>query len=194
MPVHTSTQLRSRADQIDILLAFADRLREHEKLNEQNVVVSDQPVPLQFPAGGFCVCVAPGDGRFPDNLWEGGHHATGTESGSVIVGIYTQIRRDRPGRREQAMLGRKSIPGSEPSMERPSLLIWKRDILSLLTVQDPSRKAASQAWEPSKDCAPLCRSIPRPIRATSALDVPGHDGWIGMQITWAVEWDWDLYV
>jgi hypothetical protein len=79
-------------------------------------------------------------------------------------------------------------------MDRPSLLIWKREILSLLTVQDKSRKAASQSWEPSKNGIPLCRSIPRPLRSTGALEVPDHDAWLGLQITFAVEWDWDLYV
>lgn len=193
MATITHPELRSRADQSDILLSFAERLREHPSLNEQNVVISDQPVPTQFPGGGFCACVAPGGGDFPPILWEGGHHATAAEFGSVIVGIYSKITRDRPGRREQSLLGRRDLTASAPVMDRPSLIIWKRDILSLLTVVDKSRKAGSQCWEPSKDGIPLCRSIPRPHRTTGALDVPGHDGWIGMQITFAVEWDWNLY-
>lgn len=190
----TQPHLRSRADQSDILLAFADRLRTHPKLNEQNVVVDDQPVPSQFPGGGFVVCIAPGPGDYPGELWTGGHHATATEDGSVIVGIYSSIRRDRPGRSERKILGRRSAADSlaiDPG--RPPLLTWKREILQLLTVETPAHGTMSQAWEPSKDGIPLCRDIPTPVRTTAVLDVPEHTDWRGLQITFAITWDWDLY-
>lgn len=189
----TNPELRGRADQSDILIAFAERLRENPLLNEQNAIVDNQPIPTQFPAGGFCVCVAPGDGRFPGNFWEGGHHTTAVEQGQVIIGVYVQIRRDRPGRREQSLMGRRESTQEAPNMDRPSLLIWKRDILQLLTVEDPRLGTMSQAWEPSKDGIPLCRSIPIPRRVTGALDVPQNPGWIGLQITFDCEWDWELY-
>lgn len=185
----TSPHLRSRADQSDILIAFAERLRTHAKLNEQNVVIDDQPVPTQFPGGGFCVCVAPGPGVFPDEMWTGGHHATATEDGSVIVGIYATNRRDRPGRGERRVTGR----ADHIDTRRPALLVWKRQILQLLLVETPAHGTMSQAWEPDIDGVPLLRDQPVPKRCTAVLDVPEHDGWIGLQITFAIAWDWDLY-
>ncbi len=194
MPVHssqtvTAPHLRSRATQDEILLAFADRLRDHELLNEQNVVVSDQSVPSQMPGGGFCVCVSAGPGEFPSELWNAASHAQATEDGSVIVGVYTKITRDRRGRSEIALFGRRKQTERDLNVQRPGLIVWKRDLLKLLTVgQD------RQAWEPASAAgAPLCRDIPTPKRVTGVLDVPGFPGWIGLQITIAVTWDWELY-
>lgn len=194
MPITTQPDRRSRADQADILLAFVDRLREHPQLNEQNAIVADQPVPDQFPGGGYCIVVAPGPGEFPGELWTGGSHATATEDGSVIVGCYASNRRDRPGRRESALFGRRhqTTPAAE-QQERPSLLRWKRDILSLLTVENKAHGTMSQVWEPMKLGIPLCRDIPAPKRSTGILDVPEHPGWLGFQLTFSIAWDWDLY-
>ena len=189
----TQPSLRSRADQSDILLSFADRLRTHPLLNTQNVVITDQPVPEQFPGGAFCVTICPGPGEFPQELWAGGHHATATEDGSVIVSIYTQHKRDRPGRREASLLGRRTQDDTVLATERPPMLVWKRDILQLLTVETPANGSMSQSWEPDKDGVPLCRDIPAPRRCTQPLDVAEHPGWQGMQITFAVAWDWNLY-
>jgi hypothetical protein len=196
--------LRGRCTQDDILLAFADRLREHPKLNDQNVVISDQPIPTQFPGGGFCVTVSAGDGRFPENMWIGGHHATATEEGSVIIGVYLQIARDRPGRRESSIVGRRHLGNdSTAKPERPSLIPWKRTILKILTVKDwtLTTGAHSQTWEPTKRVLntelnieiPLLREIPRPMHVIGPMDVPSHDSWIGLQISFSVVWDWDLY-
>lgn len=207
MPVITSPELRSRATQDDILLAFADRLREHSLLNEQNVVVSDQPVPADMPGGGFCVAIAPGDGRFPFELMDAAHHSQVTEDGSIVVGVYTKIRRDRKGRREFSLFGRRkqiiSLPDvDQPESRRPNLTQWKRDILKLLLVGEPSLADGSNvpidhlrhAWEPASETGvPLCRDIPKPSRVTGVLDVPGFPGWIGFQITFSIAWDWNLY-
>lgn len=189
----TQPNLRSRADQSDILLSFADRLRTHPLLNTQNVVITDQPVPEQFPGGGYCVTVCPGPGEFPYEMWAVGHHSTATEDGSVIVSIYTQHKRDRPGRMEARITGRKTQDDTVLSTERPPLLKWKRDILQLLTVETPAHGPMSQAWEPDKDGIPLLREIPSPRRCTQPMEVGEHPGWLTIQITFAVTWDWDLY-
>jgi hypothetical protein len=202
MPIITEPTRRSRATQDDILLAFADRLREHELLNHQNVVISDQPVPDDMPGGGFCLAVAPGPGQYPRELWESAGHAQATEDGSVIVGVYTKIVRDRRGRKEFSLFGRREQDASpQPDARRPNLMAWKRAILKLLVVGEPTLASSGnvalssfrQSWEPSRDGIPLCRDIPTPIRSTGVLDVPDFPGWIGLQITFAVAWDWDLY-
>ncbi len=204
MTITDRPDLRSRADQSDILLAFVDRLREHPQLSEQNAIIADQAVPEQFPGGGYCIVVAPGPGQFPGELWNGGHHATATEDGSVIVGCYCTNKRDRPGRREATLLGRRHKATQAPALQdRPDLMRWKRDILSLLTVWNKEHGPKSQAWEPTKiqwDAEtsenlriPLCRDIPVPVRVTGILEVPEHPGWLGFQITFSVAWDWDLY-
>jgi len=210
MPAITQPHLRSRATQDDILLAFADRLREHPLLNEQNVVVSDQSVPEDMPGGAFCVTVAPGPGEFPLELTSAASHAQATEDGSVIIGIYTKIVKDRKGRREFALFGRRSQLASTPDeVRKPALTTWKRDILKLLMVDGPAFQAEEldeddnpvplynfgvQAWEPASAAGvPLCRDIPSPRRVTAALDVPGFPGWIGIQLTFSISWDWELY-
>ncbi|QDV26356.1 hypothetical protein [Aureliella helgolandensis] len=203
MPNLTSPHLRNRATQTDILLAFADRLREHPLLNVQNVVVSDQAVPEDMPGGGFLVCIAPGSGNFPAELWDAASHAQATEDGSAVIGVYTKIRRDRRGRREFSLFGRrKQLSDTPEELDRPSLITWKQSILKLLTVGDPTwahpggapmLDVAVEAWEPSRDGIPLCRDVPRPVSATGVLDVPGFPGWIGLQLTFSIAWDWDLY-
>ncbi len=203
MPIINQPTKRNRADQADILLNFASRLTEHPLLNNQNVVISDQPIPEQMPGGAFCLTISPGAGSFPTELWS---HATATEDGSVIVGIFVNHRRDRPGRKESALLGRwwRGRMGEKDTdnVSRPGLISLKRTVLSLLSVQlqkivdqdyNQNHQFGSQAWEPSKDGIPLCRNQIAPIRATGPMDVPGFPGWIGMQITFSVTWDWDLY-
>lgn len=185
MPINP--RLRSRAEQDEILDAFAARLREHELLSTATVVISDQPVPAFMPPGMYCICVAPGAGEFPHQLWANGHHTTATEDGSIIVGIYLNSQKDRAGRKEAAMTSRK--PG------RPSLLTWKRAVLKMLCVSDEPVPAGTspQIWEPAIGDRPLLRDQPQPVRATAVLDVPDHKGWIGLQITFSCTWDWDLY-
>jgi hypothetical protein len=203
MPI-TQPHLRSRATQDDILLAFADRLRTHSLLNPQTVVVSDQAVPEDMPGGGFCVVVAPGPGEFPGELTAAAHHSQVTEDGSVVVGIYTKILRDRKGRREFALFGRRvQNPASDVAESgRPSLIVWKREILKLLMVGEPTLQSSPgtaidtmrAVWEPDDGTGiPLLRDMPRPVRSTGVLDVPGFPGWIGLQITFSIAWDWDLY-
>lgn len=181
--------LRSRADQDEILDAFAARLREHPILNTATVVVSDQPIPALMPSGGYLITVAPGAGEFPHDLWANGHHNTATEDGSVIVGIFTQSLKDRPGRKEAALTSR--APG------KPSLMAWKRAVLKILCVSDEQVTAglSKQAWEPWDTATgrPFLRDIPQPVRSTAVLDVPEHKGWIGLEITFSCTWDWDLY-
>lgn len=180
---------RRRADQDEILQAFVDRLREHPLLNTANVVVSDQavPVPEAFSSGKFLISVSAGAGEYPHLMWSGGHHATATEDGSVIIGIYAQSVKDRYGRKDAALL--KGKPSA------PSLLEWKRTVLKQLTVSDEETVTdQKQAWEPSDDLQQaLLRDQPQPVRSTAVLDVPNMEGWIGLQITFTCTWDWDLY-
>lgn len=72
--------LRSRATQDEILIAIRDRLRSAiDVLNDSNCFVTDQPIPWHMPKGAYCVTVAPGEGTFPTEFFEGGGNATLTE-------------------------------------------------------------------------------------------------------------------
>jgi hypothetical protein len=177
----THPNQRSRAVQKDILLSYSARLQEIDGLNSANVVISDQPIPFIMPNGELCIAVAMGPGAFPEQLWGAAHHHTATEDGSVIVGIYKRVNLDRTGRAEVALTGDKQM------------FDWKRTILKYLCVAEPEIGIGSQPWEPSKEGRPLCRDIPRPVRATDVLDVPNHKGWIGLQLTFSCTWDWELY-
>lgn len=173
---------RSRTTQKEVLEGFANRLIQIPDLNNKLVVILDQPVPTLMPPGGLQFVVAPGDSSFD----VGAAHAEAfRDLSGVIIGIYILNRRDQPGRSESKLLGKNS------------LLYWKRMVLSYLALEDPTAGMASKPWEPTRiqgpDEIPLLRSIPVPTKATSPRDVPMHDSWIGMQIYYQVEFDWDLY-
>ncbi len=173
---------RSRTTQAEVLTGFAERLAEIPDLNEGLVVISDQSIPTMFTNGYLQLTVAPGDSSFD----VGGAHAEAfRDKCGVIVGIYLLNRRDRPGRSESRLVNKNS------------LLYWKRMVLAHLALEDPKAGAGSKPWEPTmlegQDRIPLLRSIPIPTKATSPRDIPDHDSWIGMQIYYQVEFDWDLY-
>jgi len=175
--------LRSRTTQDEVLKAFAERIAQIPDLNSELVVVSDQPIPTTFPSGGMQFVVAPGDSSFS----VGAAHAEAfRDICGIIVGFYILNRRDRPGRSESKLL------------RKNSLMYWKRLLLAFLALEDPSLGPVSKPWEPTKtsgpnDVIPLLRSIPRVTKATSPRDVDGHDSWVGMQLYYQVEFDWDLY-
>ncbi len=177
---------RNRAEQDEVLEAFAARLREHPLLNTATVVVDDQPVPVAFPHGGYLMVVAPGAGEFPHNIWADSHHASATEDSSVIIGIYAQSFKGKLGNKQELLTSRK--PG------KPSLLQWKRAALKLLCVSDELNAIGEpHIWEPAIGDRPLLRDLPQPVRCTAPMDVPDHAGWYGIQLTFSCTWDWDLY-
>lgn len=88
---------------------------------------------------------------------------------------------DRPFRSEQALL--------QPDR---GLLWWKRTILQTLLVWAPNNFPGT-SWEVTDpDGRPLLRSEPQPIRASTLADVPAHVGWFGLQIVFAMQWDWEI--
>lgn len=173
---------RDKTTQGAVLQAFADRLAEMPDLNPELVIVSDQSVPHMFASGGLQLTVSPGDSSF--NIGAA-HTEAFRDLCGVVVGVYILNRRDRPGRSESRLLKKNSV------------LYWKRMILAHLALEDPRLGKNSKPWEPTKwvgsDQVPLCRSIPTPTKASSPRDVEGHDSWIGLQIYYQVEFDWDLY-
>jgi hypothetical protein len=164
-----------------ILNAYVDRLREFSEFNSGNAVISDQVIPRAMPLGRLCVTVSFGDGHFPEGPWRAGHHRTAATESRVAIGLFIQTARDRVGRSETAIV------------EDGSILDYFEKVLQLLTVADDSENEDSQPWEPSKNGVPLLKSIPVPESFTSASDVPGHQAWIGMQLQFAIEFDWNLY-
>ena len=178
----TQPGLRSRASLRAILQAFVDRLKEFKEFNSGNVVISDQVIPRAMPLGRLGLTVSFGDGTFPEGPWRGGHHATAATETRVAIGIFIQTARDRAGRSETAIV------------DDGSVVDYFERVLKALTVADPVViDDPLQCWEPSKNGVPLLKSIPVPASFTSASDVPGHQGWVGMQLQFAVEFDWNLY-
>ena len=173
---------RDRTTPEEVLSGFANRLAEIPDMNSETVIISDQPVPILMPQGGIALVVAPGDSSFRIGA---GHDQQFTEESGVVVGIYILNRRDRPGRSESRII------------KKSSLLYWKRMVLAFLALEDPALGRGSKPWEPTKtvgeDQIPILRSIPVPTKATGPRDVPAHESWIGMQIYYQVEFDWDLY-
>lgn len=177
---------RSRATQIDILNAYAERLREIRGLSEQNVVVSDQATPKQAPTGGrIHVTVAFNDGTF--DVGEAASHAIATENANLFVSFYQCLRLDKTGRSEAKLLG------------GDALLIYKQRILSKLLVDDPSKGTSSNTWEPmrietngsSRVRVPLLRDMPILKRSHGPFDA--WKEWVGIRLAWEINFDWDLY-
>ncbi len=171
---------RSRASQIEILKAFVDRLQEIDNLNDQNVVVSDQSIPKQTPptGGKLFITVSYGDGDFPN-----GRNQEFTENSSLVVAIYTVSKKDKAGRAEAKLL------------LDDSLTAYKGKVLSKLLVGNPSLGRDSPPWEPTRVTdgkrVPMLREPATPLRCTAPLDAWGD--WIGIQISFRVVFDWDLY-
>ena len=174
--------LRSRATQDEILIVIRDRLRSAiQGLNDSNCFVTDQPIPLHLPNGGYCVTVSPGEGSYPAEFYSGGGNATLTEQGSLIVTPMVCMKLDRPFRSEQALL----------QVDR-GLLWWKRSILQALLVWN-ANDFPGAAWEvTASDGRPLVRNQLQPQRASAPADVPDHSGWLGMQISFGMVWDWNV--
>jgi len=185
MPQVIDRTKRGYARQEDILAAFRDRLRVAcEECDEMTCFISDQPIPVSIPAGGgHCLTVSIGNGSFDQSLFAGGGHAALNEDSEIIVTIMIRISLDRVPQAERALI----------SLDRGIISRWKRDVLKALLLSDPNLGAASQPWEPLIGDKPLCREQIRPVTATSPADVPGHQGWVGMQIAFAVSFDWELY-
>ena len=175
--------LRSRATQAQVLKAFADKLIADPDFNEVSVVVADQPVPTEFvKSSGPQIFLAPGDSVF--DISAGAHHESWTEMTGLIVGIYCRNIRDRVGRAESRLIN------------RDALTQWKRLVMRCLALESPSLGHASRPWEPTAVmngvAVPLLRAFPLPTKATSPRDVDKQEGWIGMQIYYSLEFDWDF--
>jgi hypothetical protein len=180
-----ATQGQGRSTQSEILVAFASRLKKFAPFNDQNVVISDQPIPFIFPGGEVCLSVSPGSGRFPAEHWDAAHHARAVESGGVTVGIFKRATLDRPGRAEVALI----------APDGGLLSDYKQQVLSIVLVDQPAAGPASPPWWPADaNGKPLTQQPPRPVSATTPAPVPDQDRWIGMQIDFAVDWAWWLYV
>ncbi len=171
---------RGRTTQIEVLNAIAHRIREISGMNDQNVVICDQPVPVAMPGGQMCISVAPHDGKFPNSS-----PSIMSEDSTIITSIYRISKKDRPGRAEAKLL------------DEQSLLAIKRLILVKMCVEDPTLVDNSPSWEPTRTVAgsriPLLRQPPLPILSIGPIDVAEHPGWIGLHLHWSVLFDWDLY-
>lgn len=170
---------RSRGSQIEILTSFAERIREIPTLNDQNVVIADQPTPKSAPTGGrFQIIVSYGDGRFPNSS-----HSEFIENSSLVVALYAISKRDKLGRSESKMLGDDSITQ------------YKHRVLSKLLVDDPTKRNLSRPWEPTRVMdglrVPILRDPPTISHCTGPSDC--WSDWIGIQIHWNIVFDWELY-
>jgi hypothetical protein len=176
---------RNKTTQAEVLKAFADRIRSisglSSGLNEQNVVISDQPIPSMFPGGRMCIVVCGGDGRFTAPS-----QSQKTEDSTVIVGAYVHIRRDRTGRSEAKLLDDESIYD------------LKHKLIRGLKVAEPAKGATSRDWEPTRIIrgpdrqSPLLRQPPKLLRSVGPVDVDEQPGWVGLQLHFSAIFDWDI--
>lgn len=170
---------RSRGSQIEILESFAGRLREITGINDQNCSISDQPVPKSPPTGGkLQIVVSYGDGVFLND-----RHQEFSEESTLVVAIYAHNKKDRMGRAEAKLLADDSIT------------YYKQKVLSKLLVETPRLGRNSRPWEPTRimdgKMVPILREPPTATRCTAPLDA--WNDWIGIQISFRVVFDWDLY-
>lgn len=184
---------RNRTTQADILLAFADRLRTIPQLNTANVLITDQPVPENFPNGGYCLTVSPTDGQFDDRLVTGGHIATLSEKSEIIVGAYVMNLRDRPGRKSVAIAGKETATGPELTLDRISIMEWKQNVLAKILCENPAARP-QRPWMPlDVDGHPILRNEIFPVRSRGPMEVEGGKSiWMGIELSFRVTWDWFL--
>ncbi len=184
MPQNLDLTKRRWATQSEILVAFRDRLRTVDGLNDQTCFITDSPIPPMLPAGGgHCVTVSLGAGSFDQSLFSAGGHSVLNEDSQVVVTILAQTRIDRAPQAERALL----------ADDRGLITRWKRSVLRALLVSDPTLGQSSQAWEPASGNRPLCRDQIRPLSCSAPSDVPEWAGWTGLQIVFSASFDWELY-
>lgn len=172
---------RSRAKVRPILVAYADRLKGLDGVNERNVILSDQPIPRFLPQSELAFSVSMGGGSFTERLWNGGHHRTAGTEAHLTTSVFVRVLKDSPGRKKSALL------------DESAAWDWFERILAHLTVAEPEKGPDSQPWEPSTNGIPLLRNIPTPSHFSDCLEVPNHVGWIGISLVWSIEFDWNLY-
>jgi hypothetical protein len=179
-----TTQGVGRSKQSQILVAFASRLKQFAPFNDQNVVISDQPIPLYFPGGEMCLSVSIGAGHFPAEHWDAVHHGRAVEEGSLSIGIFKRAMLDRPGRSEAALVN--EVGGL--------IADYKERVLSILCVDQAASGPGSPPWWPADSNGKrLTQQPPRPTNASTPAPVQSQAGWIGMQIDFAIDWVWWLY-
>ncbi len=170
--------LHRQTNEDELLDAFAERLCCIPGLNNGIVVVSDQPTPLMMPHGKLCVTVSAGPGRFDERMQAGGSFDNLVMSGSVVVAIFIQSVVDKVGRAEV--------------LER-NISKWTRLVLAYILKERPEKERC-QAWEPRKSGRALLASQITVSDVSSLKDIPGTVAWVGRELSFNVEYKWDLKI
>lgn len=182
----------TRTDQgseLVLLTAIRDRLIARvDGLSTANCVLSDDAVPLVWPADPCCT-VAPQDSQFDPAKWEGGGPNQLTSIGRIAVSMFVRCVLDRPPAAESILLHRS----------KGLLVAWKPAILKALLVNDATWATACcrNAWEPlTEDGYPILRQPMRPVACTSPRYVPpdreGAVPFLSFQFILEAEYDWKL--
>ncbi|MBX3422201.1 MAG: hypothetical protein KF752_11660 [Pirellulaceae bacterium] len=178
-------QLRRFTDESEILTAIRDRMRQYCPgcQEPRHCFISDQAIPDDsiWPTGGHFVTIAVGAGTVDQSLYSGGGHHTLNEDLQVIVTPFVQMNLDRIPSGEQRLLH-----------QHRGLSAWKKNILSVLLLNDPHNQADPRHWEPAIGQRPLLRTPLRYIRCTEAADSPHGLGWCGRHLMFSCSFDWQL--
>ncbi len=158
--------------QDQVITRVVARLRGVLGLGESQCYETFEPLaPPKFPPGGVYLSVAPGDGTFDKDLFEGGGREQLAEESSFAVSIYTPIKIDHPDRAPKVF--HDAARG---------LLPWKKMVLDALVGHFLTDGAGNQ----------ILRNPIYPLRS-SAPRRAGKDGDLCMMaIVFALDYDWSL--
>lgn len=175
-------------DAATLLLQVEARLIERVKLNgaamlgEGNCFITEEPIPPDsyFPTGNLAVTVCLGDGQFDEGMYDGGGANQLCEFGTLIVTAFARNKIDQPPRAKNALLNES----------RGLLAKLKPAILQAILVDDPAARILAP-WHPLKNGSPFLRGAIMPRASAGPRQLGGLD-WLGLTLTFGVEFDWDL--
>ena len=166
---------RMKTDQSTILDRVVARLIDQvAALNAKTCVVTAQPPdepPAQLRENLFC-SVSPADGRFDQELLEGGGQNTLVEHSGVVVVLWSAMKLDRTG-----------VNISLLTDAARGLFDLKRRVLKALTNHDLANGNGDQ----------ILQEPMRPILSEAPRATEQHQSGVGdLAITFLVDFEWDL--
>lgn len=172
-----------RATEYEIITAVLNRLHAKvPELNDHTCIFCDQPVPAFWPPGPLCCVVSPGGSSYPEAFYVGGGVSTLYQDSTLDVTVWLQRLLDRPTSLTEALLANQS----------GLIRRWKPEILrALLLEMDDSNEAYE--WMPlNEDGKGLLRGMLAPRNASAIKIVDTDTPWVGLTISFGVEFDWRL--
>jgi hypothetical protein len=167
-----------RATQAEIMLAIVQRLRERvDGLTDSTCFISDQRMPVSWPAGHLACTVVAGEGEVDDAMWTGGGYSTICEHLQIQITIWLRCMLDQIPRAEA------SLAGEEGMLSR-----FKPQLIRALLLEKYGGRIEN--WMPAgSDGLGLLRNPLQLLRCGAPLP-DSEQKYLGMTLFFRASFDW----